>query len=127
MSNDELRHHKYIARVKVTPRKWRYFYDKAEYEAYLKAKQKTDALRSNINNPSKNAYIKNAATIRKDGKTTIKKTTNDVHRRSDGSLNIVTETITISTDVTPAWMEKAAKKINKGREFVSGIVDRIFK
>ena len=127
MSNHELRHHKYIARVKVTPRKWRYFYDKDEYEAYLKAKQKTDALRSNINNPSENAIVKNSTMIRKDGKTTIKSTTNDVSRRSDGSLDVVTKTITISTDVTPAWMEKAAKKINKGREFVSGIVDRIFK
>lgn len=127
MYNHELYHHKYIAKVKVTPRKWRYFYDKDEYEAYLKAKQKTDALRSNVNNTNKNDIVKNSVSIRKDGKTTTTSTINDVSRRSDGSLDIVTKTITISTDVTPDWMYKVADKINKGREFVSGIMDRIFK
>lgn len=48
--------HKYIAKVKVKPKRWRYFYDKKEYEAYLKGLKENKQLnnKSSFTNKVKN-------------------------------------------------------------------------
>ena len=35
--------HKYIAKVKTSDGRFRYFYDQAEYDAYMKVKKQEDA------------------------------------------------------------------------------------
>lgn len=122
--------HKYVAKVKVTPRRWRYFYDKDEYEAYLKAKQKTDALRTRLD--SKNDVKKisvptpSVVKVEPDKKTDVKSLFDNASEWIKKATKFVSDKLeNLNTSVIEPKVSKGKEFIDDAGDFLSAVVDAV--